>query len=69
MKEDRIFLAANGKIITRAERRDGAWQVHNTLEGMQVNTLVSEPRQPGKVYAGTQKDGILVSNDTGNILA
>jgi len=65
MNKNQIFLAANGKTITRAEWLDNTWQVQNTLEGMKVNTLLSDPIKPEKVYAGTQRDGILVSNDTG----
>jgi hypothetical protein len=65
MIENKVFIAATGKKLARAEFKDGNWEVENFLEGMQVNCLVRDPLQPQKVYAGTQRDGILVSGDSG----
>jgi photosystem II stability/assembly factor-like uncharacterized protein len=63
--DKRIFLAATGKHLARAESINGEWQVYEALEGTQINCLVSDPLQPQKVYAGTQRKGILVSVDSG----
>jgi hypothetical protein len=60
-----IFLAATGKNLARAEFIDGGWQLDQSLQGTQINTLISDPRRLQKVYAGTQRDGILVSVDSG----
>ena len=60
-----IFLAATGNSLSRAAYIDGHWQVEETLQGMKINTLVSNPQQPEKVFAGTQNNGILVSADFG----
>jgi len=65
MNEDKIFLAATGRELTRAEFKNGEWQVTTQLENIQVNCLVSDPRQAQRVYAGTQEDGVLLSEDTG----
>jgi photosystem II stability/assembly factor-like uncharacterized protein len=65
MTENKVFIAATEKILSRAEFVDGAWKVEKFLEGMRVNCLVSDPVQPQKVFAGTQNDGILVSGDSG----
>jgi photosystem II stability/assembly factor-like uncharacterized protein len=63
--DNRIFVAATGKRLARAEIIEDSWQVHESLEGMQINCLVSDPLQPQRMYAGTQRDGILVSDDSG----
>jgi len=65
MNTKHIFLAATGKSLSRAEFIDGEWQVENFLQGTGINCLVSDPSQPQRVYAGTQRDGILVSDDSG----
>jgi photosystem II stability/assembly factor-like uncharacterized protein len=65
MDGNRIFLAANGKTLVRAENVQGEWSVKNFLHGSQINNLVSDPRQPERVFAATQRDGVLISNDSG----
>lgn len=35
------------------------------LDGTRINCLAADPLQPGRVYAGTQNDGVLVSDDFG----
>jgi len=65
MITEKIFQAATGKSLARAEHIAGQWQVSHQLEGIQINCLVSGPTQPRKVYLGTQGQGILVSGDSG----
>jgi photosystem II stability/assembly factor-like uncharacterized protein len=65
MIANRIFLAATGKSLQRAEYIDGTWIVDETLEGIKINCLICDPQQSQKVYAGTQRNGILVSDDSG----
>ena len=65
MNTNKIFLAATGRALARAEYKNGEWQVTTQLENTQVNCLVSDPRQARRVYAGTQEDGVLQSEDAG----
>ncbi len=65
MYSNRTFLAATGDALARAEKMNAEWQLSFSLQGLRVNCLVSDPWQPQRVYAGTQADGILVSQDSG----
>lgn len=65
MKSNRVFLAATGNALARAESASGAWRVTYPIEGVQINCLSSDPLQPGRVFAGAQKDGVLISEDSG----
>lgn len=60
-----IFLATTGKGLSRAEKLRGEWQVTQALEGIQINCLTGDPLDSTRVYAGTQQEGVLVSNDCG----
>ena len=62
---NKIFLAASGHDLARAEFLDGQWRVEKYLPGVQINCLVADPHKPGRVYAGTQKLGVQVSEDSG----
>ena len=62
---EHIFLATTGNSLARAECIGGEWQVENSLDGTRVNCLVSDPLNSQRIYAGTQNNGILVSNDSG----
>jgi hypothetical protein len=62
---NKIFLAASRQDLARAECLDEHWQIERSLPGMQINCLVADPHKPGRVYAGTQKQGIQVSEDSG----
>ncbi len=61
----KIFLAATGQDLARAEITEDQWQLHRNLPGMWINCLVADPHKPGRVYAGTQKHGIKISEDSG----
>jgi hypothetical protein len=62
---NKTMLAINGNGLTRAARQSSGWQLSSCLLGMRVNCLVSDPHQPGVVYAGTQNGGVLRSGDAG----
>ena len=62
---DRMFVAITGKGISQAEKSQGQWQVTQHLEGMQVNCLAIDSLQKDRLYAGTQKHGLQVSDDCG----
>lgn len=63
--ENRTFLATMRQGLSRAEFRDGSWHVASCLPGMQINCLVANHHNPRQVYAGTQRHGIQVSEDSG----
>ena len=65
MTQNKVFIAATGKTLSRAKYIDGAWKVEIILEGMRVNCLFCDPSNPQRIYAGTQRNGILVSGDSG----
>lgn len=60
------FIATTGEKLVRAEcNSKGEWEVQHLLPGTHVACLALDPHNATKVYAGTQGDGILVSNDRG----
>ncbi|MBX3056167.1 MAG: hypothetical protein KF770_06805 [Anaerolineae bacterium] len=62
---DKIFLAAFDKGITRAEcDRHGDWRVERLIPDHQVTCLANNPANPAIVYAGT-RHGVLRSDDCG----
>jgi hypothetical protein len=66
MMNARVFIAATGSSLARAEEDgSGRWQVETPLTGQQVNCLAADPHNPNVVYAGTQGNGLLCSDDRG----
>lgn len=64
--DNRIFIAASGDGIRRATpASNGGWNVAETLAGTRVNCLISDPSAPQRLIAGTQQDGVLISDDGG----
>ena len=62
--EPRVFIAATRAGVARAIVCDpGAWTVERLLAGHTVRCLASDPLNAGVVYAGTQGEGVLRSND------
>lgn len=62
----RTFLATTGRGIERAcQETDGTWTVTPALMDNDVRCLAPDPLQPGRVYAGTDKHGLLRSTDGG----
>jgi photosystem II stability/assembly factor-like uncharacterized protein len=61
-----VFIATTGQGIARAERGgNGAWPVERLLTDQDVRCLALNPLAPDVVYAGTQGNGVLRSNDRG----
>lgn len=61
-----LFLATNSRGLTRAEGDEQhGWQVSTLLPGQRINCLAANPLNPEVVYAGTQGDGVLRSDDHG----
>ena len=66
MTGSRIFIAASGDGIHRAAPTPaGSWEVEKTLAGPRVNCLAADPFHPQRLIAGTQQEGMLISEDGG----
>ena len=62
----KIFIANTGKGLTRAEcQKNETWVVEYLLEDQDVRCLATNPLNPEIIYAGTQGNGVLRSNDRG----
>lgn len=63
---NRIFLSTNGSRLARTEcAENGQWSVEFLLEGTNVRCLAADPHNRNVVYAGTQGNGVLRSDDRG----
>lgn len=63
---NRVFLATNGSRLARAEcAANGHWSVELLLEFTNVRCLAADPHNRKVVYAGTQDNGVLRSDDRG----
>jgi hypothetical protein len=63
---NRTFISTNGSRLARAEcAANGQWSVEFLLEGTNVHCLAADPHNRDVVYAGTQGNGILRSEDRG----
>jgi photosystem II stability/assembly factor-like uncharacterized protein len=61
-----MVIATTGDSLARATRTaDGVWSVETLLPGTKVNCFAADPHERRVVYAGTQGDGILRSEDWG----
>ena len=60
------FMATTGTGLARAVRdAKGDWSVEFHLEDQDLRCLAADPSNPGVVYAGTQGEGVLRSDDRG----
>ena len=59
------FLATTGSGIARAAENAGGWSVETLLAGQAITCLSADPLHAGVVYAGTQGNGVLRSDDGG----
>ena len=61
-----LFVSTTGNGLARASRdaNDG-WSVEFLLAGQNVRCLASDPLNPETIYAGTQGNGVLRSDDRG----
>jgi hypothetical protein len=63
---NKIFLATTGNGIARAESSsNGDWSIENLLGDQKVSCFAADPNNPGVVYAGTDENGVLRSEDRG----
>jgi hypothetical protein len=65
MMDDKTFLAPTGRGLARAELNGEGWLVDEPLNDVQVNCLAVDPFVSGRIYAGTQENGVQVSEDQG----
>jgi photosystem II stability/assembly factor-like uncharacterized protein len=63
--KSKVFIATTGEGIARAARVDGNWLVDHLLADQDVRCLAADPLNPEVVYAGTQGNGVLRSEDRG----
>ena len=60
------FMATTGTGLARAFRdAKGDWSVEFLIEDQDVRCLAADPSNPDVVYAGTQRQGVLRSDDGG----
>lgn len=62
---NRMLISTSGSRLARAECADGHWSVELLLEGTNVRCLAADPHNRNVVYAGTQGNGVLLSDDRG----
>ena len=63
---NRTFISTSGSRLARAEcAANGQWSVEFLLEGTNVRCLAADPHNRNVVYAGTQGNGMLCSEDRG----
>ncbi|MGA7731092.1 MAG: hypothetical protein WCD37_07445 [Chloroflexia bacterium] len=63
---ERIFISTTGGGISRAAcDGNGSWHVESLLRDQRVVCLTADPLNAGRVYAGTQGNGVLRSDDAG----
>lgn len=62
---NRAFISTSGSRLARAECANGRWSVEFLLEGTNVRCLAADPLNGNVVYAGTQGNGVLRSDDRG----
>lgn len=63
---NRTFISTSGSRLARAEcAATGHWSVEFLLEGTNVRCLAADPHNRNVVYAGTQDNGVLRSDDRG----
>lgn len=63
---ENIFIATTGNGIALAcAGESGKWEVDHLLPGQEVTCLATDPLDADVVYAGTQGNGLLRSNDKG----
>lgn len=65
MNPFRLF-AATGDAVARIDSADGrSFDVSYGMEGMKVQSVAVDPHDPDRVVAGTDDDGVFLTNDGG----
>jgi hypothetical protein len=63
---EKTFLATSSRGLARATfDAEGVWSVEALLEDQKLNSLATPPQNVGVIYAGTQGNGVLRSDDRG----
>ena len=66
MTTNMTFLATTGSDLARAESSaNGGWTVEHLLQDQDLRCMTADPLNSHMVYAGTQGDGVLRSDDQG----
>ena len=66
MSQKKSFLIAGQKHLHLIEEiRENIWQQTQVLSGFQINCLVVSPIHTDTIYLGTQKNGVLMSENGG----
>jgi photosystem II stability/assembly factor-like uncharacterized protein len=61
-----VYLATDDGVVTLRRKSDGSVEeMHRGPRGWPVQGLAVDPKQPGRVLAGTRGDGVWVSEDFG----
>jgi photosystem II stability/assembly factor-like uncharacterized protein len=69
-KQEKTFVATTGRGLARAASDgNGTWTVTSLLQGHDVRVLAADPLNANVVYAGTQGEGVLRSEDRGQTWA
>lgn len=63
--ERQTFIAITNNGLARAVWSTDGWQVNTVLQGQHICCLAPATQQPGVIYAGTQRAGLLRSDDGG----
>ena len=61
----KIFLSNFNDGISRAEEKNGHFEVTHLIPEKRVRCLAAAPQNPQVIYAGVSNDGIWISEDTG----
>ena len=67
MTSTKVFLAVTGRGLSRASCSNGQWKVEFRLndQDLDIRCLAADPAHPQIVYAGTQGQGVMRSDDGG----
>ncbi len=66
MTSNKTFLAATGNGLARAESgANDSWTVEHLLQDQDLRCMTADPLNSDVVYAGTQDNGVLRSDDQG----
>ncbi len=65
MQASLILATGNGGISRAARTTEGRWEVEFLLADLDVRCLAADPLNPQVLYAGTQGQGVLRSDDRG----
>src|SRR5579884_2137731 len=59
-----LYMAMEKSVLVARQHR-GEWQVESHLDGLQALCLATDPLHPERVYCGTYRRGLWLSEDAG----